>query len=68
MVAKMKEKMKENTAGSSEMQGFDKFFESFFDEKQVKEMTGNMMGAFPEGPVAVGDTWYDTASMNSLCR
>ncbi len=66
MVARMREKVKEGASGSSEMQGLDKFFDNFFDEKQVKEMTGSMMGAFPEEPVSAGDTWYDIISMNFI--
>ena len=66
MVAKMRGKMKESIGNSPEMQGLDKFFDKMFDEKQVKEMTGDMMGTFPAEPVAVGDTWYDTTSMNFI--
>ena len=62
MVAKMREKI----GSGPETQGMDKFFDKMFDEKQVKEMTGNMMGMFPAEPVAVGDTWYDTISMNFI--
>jgi hypothetical protein len=60
MVAKMKEKI----GSSPEMQGMEGFFDKMFDEKQVKEMTGSMLCMFPVEPVAVGDTWYDTISMN----
>jgi len=66
MVAKMREKIKEGMGSSPEMQGLDKFFDKMFDEKQVKEMTGDMLGAFPAEPVAIGDTWYDTISMNFI--
>ncbi len=62
MVARMKEKIGSNP----EMQGLDKFFDKMLDEKQVKEMTGSMMGKFPAEPVTVGDTWYDTISMNFI--
>jgi hypothetical protein len=62
MLAKIREKMGNSTA----MPGMDKFFDQMFDEKQVKEMTGSMMGAFPAEPVAAGDTWYDTMSMNFI--
>jgi hypothetical protein len=66
MMAKMREKMKESIGSSPEMQGLDKFFDKMFDEKQVKEMTGSMLCMFPAEPVAVGDTWYDTISMNFI--
>ncbi|MGB8226010.1 MAG: DUF6263 family protein [Sedimentisphaerales bacterium] len=62
MLAKIKEKM---MGGNPEMQRMD-FFDKMFDEKQVKEMTSSMMGAFPAEPVAAGDTWYDTISMNFI--
>ncbi|MGA2915402.1 MAG: DUF6263 family protein [Sedimentisphaerales bacterium] len=61
MLARMKEKM-----GSTAMPGMDKLFDKMFDEKQLKEMTGSMMGSFPAEPVAVGDAWYDTMSMNFI--
>jgi hypothetical protein len=66
MVVKIREKMKESVGGGPEMQGLDRFFDKMFDEKQVKEMTGDMMGAFPAEPVTAGDTWYDTMSMNFI--
>jgi len=66
MMAKIREKMKESIGSSPETQGLDKFFDKMFDEKQVKEMTGSMLGMFPAEPVAVGDTWYDTISMNFI--
>jgi hypothetical protein len=62
MVAKIKEKM----GSSPETQNIDRFFDKLFDEKQIKEMTGTMMTGFPAGPVAVGDSWYDTISMNLM--
>jgi hypothetical protein len=62
MLAKIKEKM----GSAPEIQGMDKFFDKMFDEKQVKEMTGSMLGMFPAEPAAVGDTWYDTISMNFI--
>lgn len=62
MLAKIKEKM---MGSNPEMQRMD-IFDKMFDEKQVKEMTSSMMGAFPAEPVAVGDAWYDTTSMNFI--
>ena len=62
MLAKIKEKM---MGSNPEMQRMD-IFDKMFDEKQVKEMTSSMMGAFPAEPVAAGDTWYDTISMNFI--
>ena len=57
-------KMKEKIGSSPEAQGLEGFFDKMFDEKQVKEMTGSMLCMFPAEPVAVGDTWYNTISMN----
>jgi hypothetical protein len=54
----MREKMKES-AGSIP-------FDRMFNEKQIKEMTGSMLGKFPTEPVAVGDTWHSTMSMNFI--
>ncbi|MFA5292449.1 MAG: DUF6263 family protein [Phycisphaerae bacterium] len=62
MLAKVKEKI----SNGSEMRGVDKFIDKMFDEKQIKELTGNMMGVFPAEPVAVGDTWYDSKSINFI--
>ncbi len=63
-IKEMLTKIKEKMGSGPEMQGMDKFFDKMFDEKQAKEMTGDMMGKFPAEPVAVGDTWYNTTSMN----
>jgi hypothetical protein len=65
-IKEMLTKIKEKMGNGPEMQGMDKFFDKMFDEKQAKEMTGDMLGAFPAEPVAVGDTWYDTISMNFI--
>jgi hypothetical protein len=37
-----------------------------FNEDQVKDMTGNMMNMYPAEPVAVGDSWYETKSINFM--
>lgn len=37
-----------------------------FGEDQVKDMTGNMMNMYPAEPVAVGDSWYETKSINFM--
>jgi hypothetical protein len=37
-----------------------------FDEKELKNMAGCLMVIFPKAPAAVGDTWYDTMSMNIM--
>ena len=65
-IKEMLTKIKEKMGNGPEMQGMNKFFDKMFDEKQAKEMTGDMLGAFPAEPVAVGDTWYDTISMNFI--
>ena len=62
MIVKAKGAMGNNP----EMQGAGEFLDKMFDEKQLKELVGNMMVVFPAGPVAIGDTWYDTISMNFI--
>ena len=62
MLGKVREKMGNNP----ETPGMDEFFDKMFDEKQLKELCGNMMGMFPAEPVAVGDTWYETRSFNFM--
>lgn len=61
MMKKMKEKLPADQMGKAE-----KFIDKMFDEKQVKELTGNMMTRYPDKPVAVGDSWYDTKSVNFM--
>jgi len=59
-------KVKEKIGNNPKTPGMDEFFDKMFDEKQLKELCGNMMGMFPAEPVAIGDTWYDTISMNFM--
>jgi hypothetical protein len=66
MITKMKEKIKESTGNSPEAQQLDQFFNKMFDEKQLKGMTDDVMGSFPQDSVAVGDTWYSSVSMNFI--
>jgi hypothetical protein len=65
-LGKMVAKIKENLGDAPETQNIDRFFDKLFDENQIKEMAGTMMTGFPAGPVAVGDSWYDTISMNFI--
>jgi hypothetical protein len=58
----MMEKM--GSIGGQEAAMMREFMKKFFNENEVKEMTGNMLGVFPAEPVAVGDVWYDSMSMN----
>jgi hypothetical protein len=60
MLAKMKEKI----GDSNEAKMMDDLLSKMFDEKQLKEMAKNMMEVFPAEPVAVGDSWYNTVSMD----
>jgi hypothetical protein len=62
MTAKLKEKM----GGGPEMQGFGEVFDEMFDENQVKQITGSMLCVFPAQPVAVGDTWHSTTSVDFM--
>jgi hypothetical protein len=59
-------KVREKIGNNPETPGMDEFLDKMFDEKQLKELCGNMMGMFPAEPVAIGDTWYDTISMNFM--
>lgn len=61
MMKKVKEKMP-----AEQMQGAEKFLDKMFDEDQIKELSGNMMNVYPAEPVAVGDSWYDTKSINFM--
>ncbi len=65
-IQEMLAKVKGEMPTGPESAGMDNFFDKMFDEKEIKELTGNMMEMFPAGPVAVGDTWYDTKSMNFI--
>jgi len=57
ILAKIKEKIPE-----ARKEGSD--FYNLFSDENVKKMTGNMLGVFPAGPVAVGDNWHKTMNMN----
>ena len=65
-VGEMLAKVRKEIPSGPEMEGADKFIDKMFDEKQLKELTGNMMGVFPAEAVAVGDAWYDTQSINFM--
>jgi hypothetical protein len=52
--------------GDSNSQPMGDIISKMFNEDQVKELTGNMMNMFPAEPVAIGDSWYDTKSMNFM--
>jgi hypothetical protein len=58
--------VKEKISSGPQTQGVDKFIDKMFDEKQLKELTGDMMGVFPAEAVAVGDTWYNTKSIKFI--
>jgi hypothetical protein len=63
-IKEMMTKVKEKLPSGPELQGVDSFLDKMFDEKELKEMAGNMMCVFPVEPVGIGDTWYDTRSFN----
>ncbi len=65
-IGEMLTKVRKEMPAGPEMDGMDKFLDKMFDEKQIKEMTGDMMGVFPAEPLAVGDTWYDTQSIDFI--
>ena len=65
-VGEMLAKIRKEIPAGPEMEGADKFLDKMFDEKQLKELTGDMMGVFPVEAVAVGDTWYDTKSIDFI--
>ncbi|HBG28441.1 MAG: hypothetical protein A2Y10_10920 [Planctomycetes bacterium GWF2_41_51] len=64
-ISEMMNKLKKQMP-AEQMQGAEKFIEKMFDESQVKELTGNMMTMYPENSVAVGDSWYETKSINFM--
>ena len=59
-------KVKKTIPTGPGMEGVDKLLDKMFDEKKLGELSGNMMGAFPSEPIAVGDAWYDTQSINLM--
>jgi len=61
MLAKIKTKMSSQAVAPPA-----EFLDKMFDEKQVKELTGSMIDVFSPEPVAVGDSWYDTMSINFI--
>ena len=40
------------------------FMSQLIDEDKLKDTMGDMFGVFPEGLVAVGDTWFDSAGLD----
>jgi hypothetical protein len=63
-MAEMMKKVKEKIG--SEAGAAEAFIDKMFDEKQIKELTGNMMNMYPEKPITVGDSWYETKSINFM--
>ena len=39
-------------------------FKKIMSEDKIEQMSGGTMVAFPDGPVGIGDVWYDTMSVN----
>jgi hypothetical protein len=58
--------VKEKMPAGPEAQRMDKFIDKMFDEKGLKALIGDLMCTFPAEPVAVGDTWYDTQSIDFI--
>jgi len=58
--------MMKKIQGDSNSQPMGDIISKMFDEDQVKELTGNMMNMYPAEPIAVGDSWYDTKTMNFM--
>jgi len=65
-VGEMLAKVRKEISTGPEMEGADKFIDRMFDEKQLKKLTGDIMGVFPAEAIAVGDTWYDTKSIDFI--
>ncbi|MFA6186184.1 MAG: DUF6263 family protein [Phycisphaerae bacterium] len=65
-VKEMMTKMREKMGDSNEAKMIDALLGKMFDEKEMKNMAGSLMVVFPKAPAAVGDTWYDTMSMNIM--
>lgn len=64
-ISEMMNKLKQQMP-AEQMQGAEKMIDKMFDESQIKELTGNMMNMYPENKVAIGDSWYDTKSINFM--
>ncbi|MCE5339845.1 MAG: DUF6263 family protein [Planctomycetaceae bacterium] len=58
--------MMKKIKGDANSQPMGDIISKMFNEDQVKELTGNMMNMYPAEPVAIGDSWYDTKSMNFM--
>ncbi len=65
-ISEMMNKMKGAMQADAQSQAVGNVIEKMFDENQIKELTGNMMNMYPVEPIAVGDSWYDTKSMNFM--
>jgi hypothetical protein len=65
-IKEMMAKMREKLGDSNEAKMLDAFLSKMFDEKELKNMAGSLMVVFPKAPAAIGDTWYDTMSMNIM--
>lgn len=65
-VKEMMTKMKEKMGDSNEAAMVGSLLEKMFDEKELKNTAGSLMVVFPKEPAAVGDSWYDTMSMNVM--
>ncbi|OHB58147.1 MAG: hypothetical protein A2Y12_07740 [Planctomycetes bacterium GWF2_42_9] len=62
----MMQKVKEKLKATPEAAAAEGVLDKMFDEKQMKELTGNMMNMYPAEPIAVGDSWYDIKSINFM--
>ncbi|MCD4830473.1 MAG: hypothetical protein K8R02_01545 [Anaerohalosphaeraceae bacterium] len=56
----MAEMMKKTIEGAGpEAEMMKSMMSKMFDEKKMKDSMGQMFAIFPDGPVGVGDAWYD---------
>jgi len=62
----MRGKMKEKLGDLNKTKMVDTFLSKIFNEKELKSMAGSLMVISPKASAAVGDTWYDTMTMNPI--
>ncbi|MEN6384880.1 MAG: DUF6263 family protein, partial [Phycisphaerales bacterium] len=63
-ISEMMKKVKEKIG--AEAGPAESIIDKMFDENQIKELTGNMMNMYPANPIAIGDSWYETKSINFM--
>ena len=62
----MMDKMAEGMGASDPnmAKAMKEMIKNFMNEDKIKQMNNDTMAAFPDGPVGIGDIWYDTMSVD----